>query len=96
VAHAILRTTGSPVLVIPRAADGDASPALYREILVGVASALSTETLGYALSLAQEFESRLTILNVERPNQAHEGDNVVVTTDISREPGSRTAHTTGH
>lgn len=37
----------------------------YREILVGVASEVSTETLRYALSLAQEFESRLTILNVE-------------------------------
>ena len=84
VAHAILRTTGAPVLVIPRTADGDASPAPYREILVGVASERSTETLRYALSLAQEFESRLTILNVERPNQAHEGDNAVVTTDISR------------
>lgn len=84
VAHAILRTTGSPVLVIPRAADGDASPPPYREILVGVASDFSTETLRYALSLAQEFESRLTILNVERSNQAREGDNTAMTTDISR------------
>jgi nucleotide-binding universal stress UspA family protein len=85
VAHAILRTTGSPVLVIPRTADGDASPTTpYREILVGVASERSTETLRYALSLAQEFESRLTILNVEPLDQAHEGDNGAVTTDISR------------
>jgi len=84
VAHAILRTTGSAVLVIPRTADGDASPTPYREILVGVASEISTETLRYALSLAQEFESRLTILNVERLNQAHEGDNGSMRTDISR------------
>jgi nucleotide-binding universal stress UspA family protein len=84
VAHAILRTTGSPVLVIPRTADGNASPTPYREILVGVASEVSTETLRYALSLAQEFESRLTILNVERLNQVHEGDNRSATTDISR------------
>jgi len=84
VAHAILRTTGSPVLVIPRAADADASPTPYREILVGVASELSTDTLRYALSFAQEFESRLTILNVERLNQAHEGANGSVTTDLSR------------
>lgn len=84
VAHAILRTTGTAVLVIPRTADGDASPTPYREILVGVASELSTETLRYALSLAQEFESRLTILNVERLNQTHEGDIGSVTTDISR------------
>ncbi len=84
VADAILRTTGSPVLVIPRTADSNASPAPYREILVGVASELSTTTLRYALSLAQEFESRLTILNVERSSQAHEGDAAAVTTNISR------------
>ena len=84
VAHAILRTTGSPVLVIPRTADGDASPTPYREILVGVASEVSTETLRYALSLAQEFESRLTILNVERLTQADEGHNGPMRTDISR------------
>jgi nucleotide-binding universal stress UspA family protein len=85
VADAILRTTGSPpVLVIPRTADSNASPAPYREILVGVASELSTTTLRYALSLAQEFESRLTILNVERASQTHEGDTAAVTTDISR------------
>ena len=53
VAHAIIRTTGSPVLVIPRTADGDASPTPYREILVGVASEVSTERLRYALSLAR-------------------------------------------
>ena len=84
VAHAILRTTGSPGLVVPRAADSDASPTPYREILVGVASEVSTDTLRYALSLAQEFESRLTILNVGRLNQAHEGDNRSATTDLSR------------
>jgi nucleotide-binding universal stress UspA family protein len=84
VAHAILRTTGSPVLVIPRTANGDALPTPYREILVGVASEASTETLRYALSLAQEFESRLTILNVERLAQAHDGDNGPMGTDISR------------
>jgi nucleotide-binding universal stress UspA family protein len=84
VAHAILRTTGSPVLVIPRTADGDALPTAYREILVGVASERSTETLRYALSLAQEFESRLTILNVEPVDQAHAADGRGGTTDISR------------
>ena len=84
VAHAILRTTGSPVLVIPRTADGNATPTPYREILVGLASEVSTETLRYALSLAQEFESRLTILNVERLDQALEGDHGSRRTDISR------------
>ena len=64
VAHAILRTTACPVLVIPPAFDDDASKP-YREILCGVSSELSTATLRYALSLAQEFESRLRILNVE-------------------------------
>ena len=65
VAHAILRTTSCPVLVIPSAFDDDASPTPYREILCSVSSGLSTATLHYALSFAQEFESRLTILNVE-------------------------------
>jgi nucleotide-binding universal stress UspA family protein len=83
VAHAILRTTGTAVLVIPRKADSDASPTPYREILVGVASERSRETLRYALSLAQEFESRLTILNVAHPEPANEGDNHSVTTDIA-------------
>jgi nucleotide-binding universal stress UspA family protein len=82
VAHAILRTTGSPVLVTPRTADGDTSPTSYREILAGVASELSTDTLRYALSFAQEFESRLTILNVE-PLDRQAGDDAM-TTDISR------------
>jgi nucleotide-binding universal stress UspA family protein len=84
VAHAILRTTRSPVLVVPRTADGDASPTPYREILAGVASEFSTDTLRYALSLAQEFESRLTILNVEGLDQAHAGSNGSMSTDISR------------
>jgi nucleotide-binding universal stress UspA family protein len=83
VAHAILRTTGSPVLVVPRTADGDASPMPYREILAGVASEASTETLRYALSLAQEFEGRLTILNVERLEE-DEGDEGAKATDLSR------------
>jgi nucleotide-binding universal stress UspA family protein len=56
VAHAILRTTGSPVLVIPHKADGDASPTTtYREILVGVASERSTETLRYGLKYSSGF-----------------------------------------
>lgn len=84
VAHAILRTTVSPVLVIPRTADGDASPTIYREILAGVASERSTDTLRYALSLAQEFESRLTILNVEPLDQAHAADSRAGISGISR------------
>ena len=65
VAHSILRTTGCPVLVIPRTLDPDAAPTRYREILCGVSSELSTSTLQYALSLAQEYEGRLTMMNVE-------------------------------
>lgn len=83
VTHAILKTTGSPVLVIPRTANGDAS-STYREILVGVTSERSTETLRYALSLAQEFESRLTILNVEPLGLPHEGGNGSLRADIAR------------
>jgi nucleotide-binding universal stress UspA family protein len=84
VANAILRTTGCPVLVIPRTIDGDASPTPYREILCGVSSGLSTATLRYALSFAQEFESKLTILNVEDRNHAHRADDGWVTTNIDR------------
>lgn len=65
VTEAILRVTTCPVLLVPSVAARDVSPAPFREILCGVSSGLSTTTLRYALSLAQEFESRLTILNVE-------------------------------
>ena len=91
VAHAILRTTGTPVLVIPRKVDSDASPTPYREILVGVASDRSTETLRYALSLAQEFESRLTILNVAPLDQTNEVDNRSVTTAVRDGEGRATS-----
>ena len=60
VADTILRTTTCPVLVIPWTADDDASPEPYQEILCGVSSGLSTVTLRYALSFAQESESQLT------------------------------------
>ena len=80
VAHAVLRTTACPVLVIPRALDGT-SPKPYREILCGVSSGLSTETLRYALSFAQEFESRLTILNVE-VDHSPRSDEAWVNSDI--------------
>jgi nucleotide-binding universal stress UspA family protein len=83
VADAILRTTGAPVLVIPRTADFERSPTPYREILVGLASERSTETLRYALSLAQEFDSRLTILTVDNLDPAHEAGARSMT-DISR------------
>jgi nucleotide-binding universal stress UspA family protein len=73
VAHAVLRIAACPVLVIPRAID-DTTPKPYGKILCGVSSGRSTETLRYALSLAQEFESRLTILNVEVDNIPGNGD----------------------
>ena len=65
VAQAILRTTACPVLVIAHTPDGDTSRASFHNILCGVSSGLSSSTLRYALSFAQEFESRLTILNVD-------------------------------
>jgi nucleotide-binding universal stress UspA family protein len=70
VAHAILRTTACPVLVIPRTPADEASLKPYREILCGLSSGLSTATLRYALSFAQEFESRLTILTVDDRHRA--------------------------
>ena len=80
VAHAILRTTGCPVLVIPRALGDDASPKPYREILCGVSSGLSATTLRYALSFAQEYESRLTVLNVEERDRANAAEGGWATT----------------
>ena len=74
VAHAIVRTTACPVLVIPRTPDDEASPKPYREILCGVSSGLSTATLRYALSFAQEFESRLTVLAVDNRHRADWAD----------------------
>jgi len=74
VADAILRTTGCPVLVIPRTPDNGVSPEPYREILCGVSSGLSTPTLRYALSFAQESESRLTILTVDDRHRANRAD----------------------
>ena len=84
VAQAILKTTACPVLVIPQTPEDDASPEPYREILCGVSSGLSSATLGYALSFAQEFESRLTILNVENPDRIGRPDDMWVKTDIDR------------
>ena len=84
VAHAILRTTACPVLVIPRTPDVGASPGPYREILCGVSSGLSTATLRYALSFAQEFESRLTILTVDDRHRANRADEAWVGSDIDR------------
>jgi nucleotide-binding universal stress UspA family protein len=82
VAHAILRTTGCPVLVVPRTLADEASPTPYREILCGVSSGLSTSTLRYALSFAQEYESRLTILNVEQRNEANAAEDGGITSDV--------------
>jgi nucleotide-binding universal stress UspA family protein len=70
----ILRTTECPVLIMPAVAGRDASAEPFREILCGVSSGLSTTTLRYALSFAQEFEGRLTILNVEQDG-SRGGDN---------------------
>ncbi len=74
VADAILKTTACPVLVIPRTPNDDAPPQPYREILCGVSSGLSTATLRYALSFAQESESRLTILTVADYDRADRVD----------------------
>src|SRR5688572_5627698 len=82
VAHAVLRTTGCPVLVIPRTLD-DASPKPYQEVLCGVSSGLSTSTLRYALSFAQEYQSRLTILNVEEREQTNAVEDGRVASDVN-------------
>ena len=83
VAHAILRTTACPVLVIPRTFANDASPNPYRAIICGVSSGLSTATLRYALSFAQEFKSRLTILNAA-VDHVRRADHTWIESDIDR------------
>jgi nucleotide-binding universal stress UspA family protein len=82
VAHAIVRATACPVLVIPRTLEEDTK--LYREILCGVSSGLSTETLSYALSFAQEFESRLTILNVDDADRLNRAVDMWARTDVNQ------------
>lgn len=59
----VLRHAASPVLVV--ATDGDPIPRPpLRHILCSVSSGRSVTTFKYALSLAQEFESRLSVLHV--------------------------------
>jgi nucleotide-binding universal stress UspA family protein len=84
VAQAILTTTACPVLVIPRTQAEETSPKPYRKILCGVSSGLSTATLRYALSFAQEFEGRLTIQHVKEPDRVHRAGEIWVRTDIDR------------
>jgi nucleotide-binding universal stress UspA family protein len=84
VAQAILTTTACPVLVIPRTQGEEASPKPYREILCAVSSGLSTATLRYAVSFAQEFEGRLTIQHVDELDRVHRAGDTWVRTDISR------------
>ena len=84
VANAVFRTTGSPVLVIPRSIDDGLPPNPYREVLCGVSSGLSSQTLRYALSLGQEFESRLTILHVDDSDEVRRTHATWVRTDVSR------------
>jgi nucleotide-binding universal stress UspA family protein len=61
----VVRHATSPVLVV--AADGSSAIPRppFRHVLCSVASGLSVTTFRYALSLAQEFESRLSLLNVD-------------------------------
>ncbi len=84
VAEAVLRIATCPVLIVPAAAAADGLPPPFRDILCGASSGLSLATLRHALSLAQEFESRLTILNVDHdagsPAVAHPG----IASDIQR------------
>jgi len=67
VTEKVLRKAGCPVLTVPRPAAGPppVGSALFRGILCPVDfSAPSLRALGYALSLAQEADARLTVLTV--------------------------------
>lgn len=63
---AILRATKCPVLVVPgRSGAAHAPTGRFREIVCGVSSDLSRTVLGFAVSLVQDVETRLTVLQVE-------------------------------
>ena len=67
IADAVLRVAMCPVLIVPPDARRDPRP--FRHVVCGASSGLSLATLRHALSLAQEFESRLTILNVDHTDR---------------------------
>lgn len=80
----ILRTTDCPVLIMPAVAGRNAAAEPFREILCGVSSGLSTTTLRYAVSFAQEFEGRLTILNIEQHGSRSADDHPWIESDLDR------------
>jgi K+-sensing histidine kinase KdpD len=63
IANEVLRGSASPVLVAARAGTAAPRPA-PRHVLCSISSGRTAATFRYAYSLAQEFESRLTLLNV--------------------------------
>jgi nucleotide-binding universal stress UspA family protein len=74
VTEKVLRQASCPVLSVPpRAGDGTLAP-LFKRILCAVDfSDCSLRALHYAMSLAQEADARLIVLNVvELPADAHE------------------------
>lgn len=63
----VVRHARCPVLVVPTGLPTTKRTGGYREIVCAVSSGLSTSTLQCALSIAQEFQSRLTLVNVDSP-----------------------------
>ena len=82
IAEAVLRVAMCPVLIVPPDARRDPPP--FRHILCGASSGLSLATLRHALSLAQEFESRLTILNVDHADRTAVAASRGIDGDIER------------
>jgi nucleotide-binding universal stress UspA family protein len=79
VTEKVLRKAACPVLTVPAAvSDTVAPPALFKHILCAVDfSDCSTAALGYAMSIAQEADARLTLVHVIEvppalPREVHE------------------------
>lgn len=64
---AVVRQAGCPVLAVPVGARPRHEPLRYQRIVCAVSSGLSTATLRCALAVAQEFQSQLTLVNVDSP-----------------------------
>jgi nucleotide-binding universal stress UspA family protein len=63
----VVRHARCPVLVVPTGLPTKKRSGGYDEIVCAVSSGLSTSTLHCALAFAQEFQARLTLVNVDSP-----------------------------
>lgn len=81
VAMEVLRRAVCPVFVTRTTEACDEATPAIRTILCGVSSGLSTTTLRYALSLAQDCQARVTLLNIQHPSRQFPGE-IAVRRDV--------------